>query len=505
MTDSIDKSDAFLAVDLGASSGRVMVGLWDGERLAMEEAHRFPTLSARVDGRWSWGVEELFESVVEGMRRAIARHGERVVSVGVDTWAVDYALLGERGELLAAPVCYRDSRTQGMMEQLCQSVGKCRIYEETGIQFLFFNTLYQLAAERAQGRKVYGAARRLLFLSDLFNYWLSGRMATERSIASASQMLDPRSGDWSPLLLEAVGARREFMGEVIESGSDLGPVQESVARRIGSASLRVIAVPGHDTACAFMGLGADEPDFAILSSGTWSLMGLELEQPNCGQAAMEAGFSNEIGFGRSVRFLKNICGLWLVEECRRQWTAEGRELSFDEIASAAEQAAPLRSLIDPDNPRFARPGDMRERIAAYCRETEQPVPEGVGPLARCIFESLALKYRTVFRQLQGFAPRALRGLHVVGGGSRNRVLNSMTADATGLPVMAGPAEATALGNLAAQLIATGRLPDLAAARRMIARSFEVERVEPSHPEIYDTVENRWLALLERKAADTIAQ
>ena len=489
----------YLAVDLGASSGRVMAGNWDGHRLILDEVHRFHTPSVKLGAYWHWDILGLYANIVEGLRRAVQRHAGHIVSVGVDTWGVDYGLLDARGELLANPICYRDGRTDGLIEELCRAVGRERIFAETGIQFMFFNTLYQLAAERRQRRAAFAAADRLLFLPDLLNYWLSGVKATERSIASTSQMLNPVTGDWSQPLLEALGIEGKLLGEIVESGSTLGPLKESLANEIGAEDgIQVVVAPGHDTASAFLALAKNDPDYAILSSGTWSLMGLELDKPDCSAAALEAGFSNEIGFGRSVRFLKNICGLWLLEESRRQWQRQGQDLSYAEIAELAQEAEPLACLFDPDDPVFSTPGDMPSRIIEYCHATGQPAPVNVGEIARAIFDSLALKYRYVFRRLERFAPRPLKGLHVLGGGSRNRLLNQMTADAVGLPVVAGPAEATAIGNILTQLIASGEIANLREGREMVGRSFPIEVFEAQRSERYEEASKRFKALVERR-------
>ena len=497
---SMTDAQVYLAVDLGASSGRVMAGKWDGQQLTLDEVHRFATSSTMLGKYRYWDVLDLYSNIVNGLRKAVAQWGNAIVSVSVDTWGVDYGLIDIKGELLSNPICYRDDRTQGLMDEWDSRVGRQRIYSETGIQFLFFNTLYQLAAERRYERAAFRAAERLLFLPDLFNYWLSGVQVTERSIASTSQLLNPNTGQWSTPLLESLDLEEAFLGTVVEPGTELGSLRDSLSEELGDQKMKVVAAPGHDTACAFMALAGNEPDYAILSSGTWSLMGLELHSPNCSEEALSAGFSNEIGYDRSVRFLKNICGMWLLEESRRQWARQGDELTYSDLAQMAREAEPLGSLFDPDDPIFAAPGDMPARIAEYCRRAGQPAPSTVGQIARSIFDSLALKYCFVFKKLEGFSSAPLKGLHVLGGGSRNRLLNQLTADALGLPVIAGPAEATAIGNICCQLIADGKLKDLSAAREMIASSFPVETYKPTHASLYSEASDRFKQLVENAPA-----
>lgn len=485
----------FLAVDLGASSGRVMAGEWDGKQLKLEELHRFPTPSVKLGRYWHWDVLSLYREIVEGLRKAGQRYTGHLLSVSVDTWGVDYALLDENGELLANPICYRDDRTDGMIEEFEKSLGRELIYEETGIQFMFFNSLYQFAAEKRDQRPAYLAAKRALFLPDLINYWLSGEMATERSVASTSQMLNPKTGDWSQPLLESVGLKKEFLGSIVESGTRLGSLRSEIQELVGEGELSVVATLGHDTGAAFAAIPGNEQNFAVLNSGTWSIMGLELKDANCSKEALSAGFSNEIGYGGSIRFLTNICGMWLLEESLRHWKREGEEFGYADLAQLAREAEPMRSLFDPDDPIFAKPGDMPGRIVEYCLQTDQPAPSSPGEVARSIFDSLALKYRYVFKKIEQFSSEPLKGMHVLGGGSRNKLLNQMTADAIGLPVLAGPAEATAIGNIVTQLIASEDVSSLAAGRELIANSFPLDRFEPQESTIYLEAADRFERLV----------
>lgn len=477
-----------------------MAGEYDGERLQLEELHRFPTPSVRLGRYWHWDALSLYREIVEGLRICGQRYEGNLVSVSVDTWGVDYGLLDSEGELLANPICYRDDRTEGLIEELEGTLGRELIFSETGIQFMFFNTLYQLAAEKRDGRIAFRAAERALFLPDLINFWLSNVKATERSIASTSQMLNPATGDWSEPLLKEVAVAKSFFGEVVESGTLLGPLTPELQEQTGVGPLSVVATLGHDTACAFAAIPGNEDDFAVLNSGTWSIMGLELQDPDCSSEALQAGFSNEIGYGGTVRFLTNICGMWLLEESLRHWKREGVDYCYADLAQLAREAEPMRSLFDPDDPAFAKPGDMPGRIVEYCNRTCQPAPTSAGEIARSIFDSLALKYRFVFKKLERFSPNPLRGMHVLGGGSRNKLLNQMAADAIGLPVLAGPSEATAIGNIMVQAIATGEIASLEAGRDMVARSFPLERFEPQQTSIYRESVERFERLVASEAA-----
>lgn len=498
---AVDDASIFVAADLGASNGRVIAGVWDGDTLQLDEIQRFATPAIRLKGYCYWDVLFLHSNIVEGLRKIAQRYGEQVVSISVDTWAVDYGLLDSAGELLANPICYRDDRTNGVMEDCLSFVGREEIYKETGIQFLPFNTLYQLVAERRECRIAFESATRLLFLPDLLNYWLSGVMATERTVASSSQMLNPHTGDWSKLLLEMVELGKPFMGSLVEPGTVLGGLKDDLAKDLGASNLKVVAGAGHDTASAFLALPSNETDYAILSSGTWSLMGLELKEPNCSVEALEAGFSNEIGYGGTVRFLKNICGLWLIEESLRQWRREGEDLSYDALVSLANEAEPMASLFDPDDTLFSTPGNLPERIRDYCRESGQVEPLSIGGVVRSIFDSLVMKYRYVFRTLGTLSPRALKGIHILGGSSRNALLNQMTADALGVSVVAGPAEATSIGNLMVQMIASGCIAGVAEGREMVGRSFPVERYRPRATSCYESESERFRLLVEKKTLE----
>ncbi len=485
----------YIAVDLGATSGRVIAGVWSGGELELVEKHRFETPSVFVRDRWYWDFLSLYSEILYGIKTAVESYGAAAVSIGVDTWGVDYGLLDEKGELLANPVCYRDKRTSQIVGQLSEKLGKDLIYSETGIQFMFFNTLFQVGAEVSEGRTAFREASRLLFLPDLINFWLSGVQATERSIASTTQMLNPHTGTWSEPLLDALGVDPEILGSIVEPGTRLGPVTDEVAEAIGTGALAVTTVAGHDTGSAFMALPEVQPNYGILSSGTWSILGFELDEPNTSREAALAGFSNEVGYGGTIRFLKNICGLWLLEECRRTWIANGDEASYVAIVEEAAKCEPMVSLIDPDYEAFASAGNMPEKIRSFCRAHDEPEPQTNAEIARCIFDSLALKYDYVFSILEKVTGKTLEGLFILGGGSRNDLLNQLAADALGLPVVVGASEATAVGNVMAQMIADGVAKDLADARRLVAPSFSPRRFEPREGIVDESIKRRFAALM----------
>lgn len=492
---TVSDRKVYIAVDLGATSGRVIAGVWDGGALELVEKHRFETPSVQLRGRWYWDFLSLYSEILYGVKTAVESYGAAAVSIGVDTWGVDYGLLDEKGELLANPVCYRDKRTGKVVGPLCEKLGKDLIYSETGIQFMFFNTLFQMGAEVSEGRTAFKSASRLLFLPDLVNFWLSGVQGTERSVASTTQMLNPYTGTWSEPILEELGLDPEFLGPVIEPGTTLGSVTEEVAESIGTSNLSVTTVAGHDTGSAFMALPEVQPNYGILSSGTWSILGFELDEPNTSRAAAMAGFSNEIGYEGTIRFLKNICGLWLLEECRREWLANGEEASYATIVEEAAACDPMVSLIDPDYGDFATAGNMPAKIRGFCRVHGEPEPKTNAQLARCIFDSLALKYAHVFSVLEGVTGKKLEGLFILGGGSRNDLVNQLAADALGLPVVVGASEATAVGNVMAQMIAGGVAKDLADVRTMVAPSFSPRRFEPREGIVTPGVKRRFAALV----------
>ncbi len=490
----------FLAFDLGAESGRAVVGHLDDERLHLEEIHRFSNGPVQVLDSLYWDVLRLWSEIKQGLALAARACGDSLVSVGVDTWGVDFGLLAADDTLLGNPYHYRDRRTDGMMDLAFEIVPRTIIYERTGIQFMQLNSLYQLLAMARAGSPLLAAARTFLNMPDLFNFWLSGRKVSEFTIATTSQCYDPRAGDWARDLVDRLGIPAHIFGEIVPPGTVLGTLLGTVAEETGCRPLSVIASAGHDTAAAVAAVpvaaagGAARPPYIYLSSGTWSLMGVELTEPIINARSLAYNMTNEGGVYGTFRFLRNIMGLWLVQECRREWARAGDPLTYDDLTHLAAGAPPFGSLIVPGDSRFLPPGDMPARIQAFCRQTGQPVPESKGAIIRCVLESLALEYRWVAERLVEIAGHPLPTIHIFGGGSRNRLLNQFAADATGRTVITGPVEATAIGNLLVQAIALGYLANLDEGRALVRRSFPVETYEPHDTAAWDEAYERYLSL-----------
>jgi rhamnulokinase len=484
----------FLAVDLGASSGRVILGRWDGARFALEELHRFANGPAIQGDQLHWDVQQLWQAIQSGIA-AYATHNEApLAGIGIDTWAVDYGLLDGQGQLLGAPYHYRDRRTEGIPEYVDTIIPPAELYARTGIQRLSLNTLYQLTAASRSADPALAAADTLLLMPDLFHYWLTGRKVAEYTNASTTMFLDAQTRNWAGDLLARLGIPAQILPPLVQPGTLLGPIIPELRERLGLRNeVPVIAVGTHDTASAVVAVPGLDAHSAYISSGTWSLVGVELEQPILSVAAQQLNVTNEGGVGGTIRLLKNVGGLWLVQECRRHWQEEGQAYSWDELVAMAAAAPPLQALIDPDAPEFLVVGNMPATIRAYCRRTHQPEPTSVGAIVRCCLESLALKYRWVLTALTALTGRRIGTVRVVGGGSQNELLCQCTADACGCPVIAGPAEGTALGNLLLQAMATGHLPDLAAARRAAQASVAQRSYTPG-------AAPAWAAAVERFAA-----
>jgi rhamnulokinase len=464
-----------VAVDLGASSGRVVLGRFDGARLALAEVHRFPTPPRPQAGHLRWDLHGLWSQIRTGLAAAGETAGG-VDAVGVDAWGVDYGLLGADGEPLGDPVSYRDPRTAGMVAEAVARVGRERLYLATGIQILELNTVFQLMAEARAG--TLERAGRLLLIPDLFHRLLSGATVAEYTAASTTGAYDMAGGRWATELLGDLGVPTHMLPEVVDAGTDLGPVKPELP---GMAAARVVAPASHDTASAVVGVPFTDPEAAYISSGTWSLVGVETGEPVVTEAAMAANLTNEGGAFGTIRLLRNCSGMWLLQESRRQWAREGRDHGWDDLVRLAAAAPAGVSIVNADHPDFVAPGDVPARVRAYCAGTGQPVPADDGAVARCVLDSLALGYRLAVDDLADVTGRAVPAVHIVGGGSRNQLLNQTVADVTGLPVVAGPVEATALGNLLVQLIALGEVEDLAQARAVVRASAgpEIRRTEPS--------------------------
>jgi rhamnulokinase len=482
------------AFDLGAESGRGLVGLFDGQRLRLEVVHRFPNGPVRTLDTMHWDVLRLYGEMTAGLRRCTAEQGG-IDSLGVDTWGVDFALLGRGGTLLGNPRHYRDPHTETSMTEAFQRVPRRDIFRQTGIQFMRFNTLFQLWALKRDRSPLLDVAETLLFIPDLFHYFFTGIKVNELTDASTSQMYDPTARSWAYGLVKDLDLPGQILGTIVSPGTVLGPLRSSVAADTGSSPVPVIAPASHDTGSAVAAVPAQGEAWAYISSGTWSLMGAELPAPLINEQAHDYNFTNEVGVGGSIRFLKNIMGLWLVQECRRAWERAGHSLVYDELARLAEAAPPFVSLIDPDHAGFILPANMPTAIADFCRRTGQPAPLEPGPVVRCALESLALRYRWVLEKLQELLSRRLDVIHVVGGGSQNRFLCQLTADACNCPVLAGPVEATAIGNVLVQAIGLGLLGSLTDAREVVRRSFEVSSFTPENPEAWEAPYRRWLQLL----------
>ena len=480
----------YLACDLGAESGRLMLGTLADDRLSLEELHRFPNGPVAAEQGLCWDVPHLFNELKAGLKIAAGRNLP-IASISCDAWGLDYFLLDDTGALMEPTFSYRDSRNQRGMETAQAAVPWEEIYEETGIQQMPINTLNQLAAETDARRD---AAAQFLPLGDGFNYLLSGVAKAEVSLASTTQLYNPRTHDWSNKLLKAIGWQREKFPELISPGTRLGPLKPELASETGLGSIEVIATCSHDTGAAVAAVPAQGTDWAYLSSGTWGLIGVELPEPIITHKSRELNFTNEIGFGNTVRLLRNCIGMWLLSECRRIWTANGHEYDYAVLTQIADEVEPFTSLINPSDERFFKPDNMPEAIADFCRANNQPEPATHGATVRCVLESLALLYAQRLKEAEELTGQSINRLHIVGGGSRNALLNQFTANACGMEIIAGPAEATALGNVLVQMIALGDLPDLKNARSLVQQSMDVESFQPEDPAAWNAAKTRFKEL-----------
>ena len=467
----------YIAVDLGAESGRIMLGTVSANQVVLEEIHRFGNGPIEEDGSLRWDFHRLLSEIKAGIGKAAA--GARIAGIGIDSWGVDFGLLDADGKLIENPYHYRDSRTNGMTEKAFELISKRDIYENTGLQFLPFNSVYQLLAMRLSNSTALAKAKHLVFIADLFSYFLCGKVFAEYSLASTSQFMDMRTGQWSKAILDKLSLPMNIMPEIVDSGMVVGPLTAKVADEIGCGPIPVIAIGSHDTASAVVAVPAvGDADWAYLSSGTWSLMGIEVPQAIINDKTFAYDFTNEGGVENTIRLLKNIMGLWLMQECRRQWQREGTDLSYAELAAMAEKAKPFTHHINVDDSSFLAPGEMPQRINDYLIKTGQKPIKDKGQMLRTVLESLALKYRSVMEAMEDVAGKKIDVLHIVGGGIQNELLCQFTANALGKKVITGPVEATASGNILMQARAAGQIKTLAEAREILRNSFELKEYKP---------------------------
>jgi rhamnulokinase len=486
----------FLTFDLGAESGRAIVGQIESDRLDLEVLHRFSNEPVQAGDSLHWNSGKLFEEIRTGLKLCAEKHGARIDGIGVDTWGVDYALLDAEDRLVGEPFHYRDHRTDSVPEKAYLTVPPDEIYARTGIQFMQINTLYQLLAERLSGGGRLEQARTLLFMPDLFHFWLTGRKANERSIASTSQFYDPGAGDIARDLLQRLDLPTGIFPELIDPGTPLGALKEELAREAGLESVPVIAPASHDTGCAVAAVPAVQGGaWAYISCGTWSLVGVETERPIINDGTRRFNLTNEQGVNGTTRLLRNVMGLWLLQQARKSWEQHGSYFRYDQLADMAARELPFRAFVDPDHGSFLNPTDMVEALEQYCRDTGQRPPHGVGPMVRVIVESLAMKYRWVIERLEEVTGVRIETIHMIGGGIQNRQLCQATADATHRRVLAGPVEATAAGNVLIQAMATGAVGSLAEARALVARSFPPVEFHPHRPEKWDAAYGKFAQLL----------
>ena len=491
----------YLAIDLGAESGRVMAGLFDGQHIRLEELHRFSNGPVNLADTMRWDLLRLWSQIQVGLQKAAARFGHSIVSVGVDTWGVDFVLLSKTGEMLGQPYHYRDARTRGIMDHTFQRVPRAEVFANTGLQFMEINSLYQLLAMNQTNPALVEMADKFLMIPDFFHWLLSGSRVVEFTNATTSQMYHPTNHNWSLEMLRKLGLPTQMFPEVVNPGTRLGRVREDVARRAGLSRLEVVAPATHDTGAAIAAVPTERTgsaNWAYISSGTWSLMGLELPHAVLTQRALELNVTNEGGIDGTYRLLKNIMGLWLVQECRKSFERNGSPYDYGLLAQVARDARPFRAFVDPDSTAFLAPHDMPDAIRDWCRQTNQEIPDTDGGLIRCALESLALKYRLVLSWLEELSGEKTEVIHIVGGGTQNELLNQFTANATGRPVITGPVEATALGNVLVQARTSGSVGSLSQIRDIVRASSTMQRYEPEHKSQWDEAYKRFSELLKRR-------
>ena len=466
-----------LAFDFGASSGRAILGIFDGERIELQEVHRFSNDPVKINGTVYWDVQRLFFEIKQGILKAKEAGG--FDSIGIDTWGVDFGLLRKDGTLVENPVHYRDARNDGMVEKATEYMSKERMYDITGIQFMDFNTIFQLLSLKENRPYILEEADKLLFMPDLLNYMLSGVKSTEFSIATTSQMVDLKTNNWSDEILDTFGIKKNLLTDIAPTGAVIGQLSDEICEELGVEKADIVSVAAHDTQSAITATPCEYDDFAFISCGTWSLFGTEVKEPIINEASKKLNVTNEGGYDYTTAFLKNICGLWLIQESRRQWIREGKEYSYAELEKLALECEPFKCFIDPDAPEFAPMGNLPRRVKEYCEKTGQYVPQTVGEIIRCIYESLALKYRDTFDGIKECTGKDYDRIHVMGGGTKDKLLLQMTAQSCNVNVYGGPIEATALGNVAIQLMSTGAIKDIKEARKIIAKGENLKLYEPN--------------------------
>ncbi len=493
------KKTKVLAIDLGASSGRGIVGTFDGKRITLEENHRFPNEPVMVAGQFTWDILRIFHEIKTAIRNCANSDDRDIASIGIDTWGVDFGFLDKKGHLIGNPVHYRDVRTAGVPALSTATVSADEVYGITGIQVLELNSLYQLLAVQKNNPELFDIASDMLFVPDLLNYFLTGYKQTEYTIASTSQLLDAKARDWSKTLIEKFGLPEKLFSKVVKPGTPCGTLHPTLSEEFGGINPKVISVAAHDTGSAVLAVPAKSDKFIWLSSGTWSIMGTETKDPVISEKSKEYNFTNEGGYGDTIRFSKNITGLWVEQESKRQWEREGEKVSFAELATMAAASAPLRCFIDTDDARFGVPGNIPKRIVEYCKETGQYVPQNKGEIVRCILESLAMRYRYTCECIDEMCGERIPAINIVGGGTKEDQLSQFAATACGRPVYAGPVEATALGNIVAQLISLGEIKDMWEARQIIADSFEIKTYQPEADKMaaWDEAYARFLKLIKK--------
>lgn len=489
----VNMTKKVLAIDFGASSGRAITGSFDGSRITLEEIHRFANEPVILGGTMYWDVLRLFHEIKQSLIKT--KNSTKADSLGIDTWGVDFAFIDKNGRMLENPVHYRDRRTEGMMEEAFKIVPKDAFYAVTGNQFMEINTAFQLMSICKNRSELIERADKMLMMPNLFTYFLTGEKVTEQSIASTSQLYDQTGKCWAYRLAEKLGIKQSLFTNIVPAGTKIGTLTSEIKSELDIEDMDVVAVCGHDTQAAMTAVPAKEKGFAFLSCGTWSLLGTELDEPILDENSLNNNITNEAGYDNKISFLKNIVGLWLIQESRRQWQREGKNYSFADMEKMANQSAPFKCFIDPDDARFAPSGNIPKRIKDYCYATNQPVPETDGEVVRCIYESLALKYKTAVYQLEKCTGKKYNTLYMIGGGTKDKLLSEFTANACKINVSSGPAEATALGNIAVQLIAAGEIKDLEQAREIIRNSEEISIYEGKNSVTWDNAYEKFLSVI----------